>query len=418
MNKIDKYGLNIHIYLSCAIAFLIPTLPILLPIFIGLICINWLFYIIKNGISLKRIGHNNIAIAMIGFYLINLLGLIITDQSNMRYGWFMVEIKLSFILLPLVFLTSYSFSKHQLDMVLKSFLLGSVLSGTYHLVKVVVEVNTENLSAHHLFGKYFTAPLHLGYYAHYLVFAFLISYSFLIQTKSKTYQILYGTSLALLPVFIFFTTSKAGIIGFFVVLTGILIHWIKSKSSRKKILWSVSTLAIVMLALQLTYNSKTALRFRTAYNSLVHTEISPSSSASSQARLYAWKTALSLFQNNIITGVGTGNLKTYTLNHYQQNGYIGVLKHKLNAPNQFFQTAAATGFVGLIMLLIIFWFILNYSVKYKSILLLGFGTIMFLFAFTESIFERQSGIIFFTFFALLISQLKISKNDSILTTPN
>ena len=96
MNKIDKYGLNIHIYLSCAIAFLIPTLPILLPIFIGLICINWLFYIIKNGISLKRIGHNNIAIAMIGFYLINLLGLIITDQSNMRYGWFMVEIKLSF----------------------------------------------------------------------------------------------------------------------------------------------------------------------------------------------------------------------------------------------------------------------------------------------------------------------------------
>lgn len=128
-------------------------------------------------------------------------------------------------------------------------------------------------------------------------------------------------------------------------------------------------------------------------------------------RIEIWKSSLELFKSNVLLGVGTGDVKDELLNKYDEKGMTFAKSFRLNAHNQYLQTAVALGLVGLISLLIMFIIPIIYSVKNKNYLYLCFLILVGFSIIVESMFENQAGVLFFTFFNsilfLLTEKLKI-----------
>lgn len=81
-----------------------------------------------------------------------------------------------------------------------------------------------------------------------------------------------------------------------------------------------------------------------------------------------------------------------------------IIKHEMNAHNQFSDTIIAVGIIGLLLLLGFFFMPIYLWIKNKNFDIVLFS-LLFIIAFNclfESVFERQMGIMFFTFFYFLL----------------
>ncbi|MFM7853529.1 MAG: O-antigen ligase family protein, partial [Flammeovirgaceae bacterium] len=122
-------------------------------------------------------------------------------------------------------------------------------------------------------------------------------------------------------------------------------------------------------------------------------------------RLVFWKLALNnlWIENKIWLGVGTGDAQDYIDNlyrlpEYKIDGYVGWNSH-----NQWVTTCIQQGILGLFVLTLLFAIPFQLALKNRDVKLISFLVVTFLFSLTESIFETNKGIVFFTlFFCLLV----------------
>lgn len=397
-----------------ALVFFIPNFPFLVPFTIFLIGILWIFNL---AITRFKFTFSQLHYLMLAFYAINLLGMIYTEPQNYSLGWFDLEIKLSFLLMPLFFASFKPISKQNITQLIKLFVLAVLFAGTWHFIRsnYLFYSGLENLYI--FYGAGFTSPLHLGYFALYLNFALFVALCFFQESQKLKHKILWLLAGLILLFYLFLTSSKAGLISFGIIFFAYGSYKLFfSKSNQKKWFMIPFLAVIVVIGLLFSQNSKTLLRFKTALNQITETEISPNSTGSTQARIFAFKTAINLIENNFILGVGTGDIDVETKFHYQQNGYTGALARNLNAHNQFLQTFGAVGLFGFLNLLLIFVVLIYFGALFKNQIVLFFSGLSFLFAITESMLETQAGIVFFTLFTLILTSQKKSSHDTIFTT--
>jgi len=119
-------------------------------------------------------------------------------------------------------------------------------------------------------------------------------------------------------------------------------------------------------------------------------------------RSYIWQAGSSLVKENILFGVGTGDIKDSLRAAYKKNGFEEGLAHTYNAHNQYLQTAIGLGAVGLIALLLVFFTLIAEALSTQNILLLAFVILFGLCCITESLLSRQHGIILFCFFSSVL----------------
>jgi O-antigen ligase len=126
-------------------------------------------------------------------------------------------------------------------------------------------------------------------------------------------------------------------------------------------------------------------------------------------RLAIWKICIEAVnaENAWIIGVGPGDTQTILTKRYiEKNIYPGDEIHEgflhYNAHNQFLQYYMSLGIIGLGFFIIILGFLVV-TIFTKANITAGCISIVFLsFCFTESVMERQKGIVFFTFFSCLL----------------
>ncbi len=396
---------SLDFYFALALSAIIPNLPLLIPIVIAL----WVLTLFFRIRSLK-LKFSKQVIFLLMFFLVNLLGMTYTSPENISRGWFDIEIKLSFLLFPLLFFFIPKFSAKQLQLIVNSFIVAVLVSVIWHYLRSVFQYYSgENVYT--FYGKNFTKPFHIGYYAVYVNVAFL---ALLTLKKSwfKNNNVIYILAFGVITVGQFFTTSKIGIITFLALTLGYFICQAAREGFKK---YHTVLLGLTIIMGVFFANSKTGSRFRLAYDQFFNTELSPTAEGSTQARFFALKTVFTIIEDHWVTGVGTGDIDIETQNRYKTFEYTGALKRNLNAHNQFLQTFAALGLLGFISILGIFISMFYQSLKNRNQLLLGFALICFIFALTESMFETQAGIVFFTFFSLILSQNN-SEYDSIFTS--
>src|SRR5690606_13109880 len=115
-----------------------------------------------------------------------------------------------------------------------------------------------------------------------------------------------------------------------------------------------------------------------------------------------WSTAVEVSRSHFPWGTGTGDVKDELIENYQANDYTFLVEHRINAHNQFLQMFAALGLIGSCLTILIL--LLPLLRKWKRIHPL-FPMFLVLSAFNwavESMLEVQAGVMFFSFFALLL----------------
>ena len=101
-------------------------------------------------------------------------------------------------------------------------------------------------------------------------------------------------------------------------------------------------------------------------------------------------------------GVGTGNVDDFLSDKLNEIGQPHMAAKKLNPHNQFLQTAVEVGVFGLALLIFLAIYGTYVSIQTKNWLLLFVIISLAFNCLFESMLQRQSGIVFYTFWICLL----------------
>lgn len=352
-----------------------------------------------------------ILLPMILFYLLHVVGL--AYSTNLDFGLFDLEIKLSFLLLPFV-VGGSALEKTDIKKILIAFVVGCVGAVCYDFAQATYHYFETYRHPNQFTSSWFSALMHLGYFAMYLDFAVAICIYLLqesIEQRALKKSILLIVTISLMAFAVILTTSKMGIIVLLVVfmLGGV---YLARKSAFKKTIYIAVALAIVGSALLVTQKPEIKKRFVRAYNGLVEDRDSRNLTGSTNSRLAAWSSAAEIIKDNFFFGVGTGDVKEELKKQYVLRNFETEKLH-LNAHSQYVQTFVALGVFGALSLIWIFVSGFIQAFKRRNFMLLALMVIAVMNAITESIFEVQAGVVFLALMiSLLVSSDKRSRHEA------
>lgn len=209
-------------------------------------------------------------------------------------------------------------------------------------------------------------------------------------------------SLALLFfIVILLLSTRAQILGLvFMFILGGLIYSYQKKKLLRGVLGLMNI--IILLGAALYIVPKTRERIVETYDEWKEWKYGEGKK-DTNVRVFIWKYGFEVFAENLILGTGPGDANDELHEKFEKckelfwgGDHNFLLTDKnYNYHNQFLQSAASMGVLGVLLLVLVFVWPFLYHRK-NSILLL-FVTISFFGFFTESMLERQAGLLFFAF---------------------
>lgn len=393
-------------YFSAYLAILaagIILFPKLIGLFILMLCVFVFIGYYKKQLVFKL---NPIAILFILFYLGYVVGAFFTHHPDWAQRY--IENKLSFLLFPLLlsFQTKekINFSFTFLSFIGATFLI--VVLGFYHAVECYNTIE----GGKHCFLASSISPLHHPtYLSVYLIFSVGLALVGL-QQKMRGFSLYWVIPYSVFVILIHgLLLSLSGILFLFIALGVILMWWIYNKWG--KIIFFLSLIFIPIASyMMLTtipqiegewYNAKWyADQYVKNPSMFVKGRKYPMSGT--EVRIVMWTASVRACSKNLL-GVGTGNVDETLTKELIKLKQAELAKDELNPHNQFLQTLLEIGIVGFTILILIIGFGINFAFKYKNSLLLLLASNLFFNSLFESMLQRQSGIVFYSFwFCFLI----------------
>lgn len=352
------------------------------------------------------------------YYLLVLLGLLYTPDFD--GGVSTIGQKLSFVIFPFVAVTGRPMRDSTIRFLKFSFVYSCLAVVMISLIVAVInfysgngtvnfdQTTTANFTELHpgespwMYFSYIQllrwADLHPAYFSMYLVFCLTILFTE--RGNSKAELILNFVIGAVIAGFVAMLASRAAIIALFLSLVFLVF---RNKSMPT---FQVTTVAVIF-GLLLWFNP--VARFRVVEEPLTTTyKVDPSVAQwnSVSYRLLEWQGSLSIISSHLLFGVGTSGWKS-AMNNFYANFNSSTAGLTYNSHNQFLQTWMENGFFGLIALsFCIFGPLFQLKIDASHIAFILIFSVMCM---TESILDRQKGIIFFTLFQ---SMFLVSKDRS------
>jgi hypothetical protein len=129
-------------------------------------------------------------------------------------------------------------------------------------------------------------------------------------------------------------------------------------------------------------------------------------------RFEFWKAARGIIKENLIAGVGTGDMPQAYRKQYRIITTQLDAKYRLRAHNQYLAITVAFGFIGLCYFLFALLAPIIITKKYRDFFYVTFFIIALLSMITEDTLETQAGATFFAFFNALFLFVKNSSEDA------
>lgn len=402
--KYDVLKYKANYYILLLLAFVLPLERKLAPPLIVLFLITSLFYNRFTNIKNYKI------LLFAALFFIYLIGLSYSDFPEI--GFKDIVEKLSLFIFPLTILISNINFKKKLKSILYSFILGCLFSALIGLINSFIGFyNTGDTSL--FFYHKVSFFLHPSYYAMYICFSLLILYHIVFTNKllSKK-ELLFSYSLILFfSILIILSASKTGLISLLLIhFTAIAIWVIKHKVYWKGLLVFLSLALITFL----TYKSSTVLRNRVNEFIDVAKTGNTSKGSTTAARAIIWGLSIDLISEKPLLGYGTGTEKQVLIEKYIEQNHTEFASKKLNTHNQFLQTTIAVGIAGGLILLIILFYPLLISFKNEYYLYSFFLMLILLNLLTESMLERQAGVVFYSMFNALFFMSYFNNNKTMI----
>jgi O-antigen ligase len=194
-----------------------------------------------------------------------------------------------------------------------------------------------------------------------------------------------------------FLQSKMGLICLVLLIIWMILYLMFYK---KKYLLAIAAAVFIIMVTIISLKSIPFLagRFDQSIDAITKEKNKVYQDESSALRLATWKSSIEVMNDNLWTGVGTGDVKDALLLRYKRDNYTFAFERKLNAHNQFLQTGVALGIIGLAVLLLQFLipFVLGFNTN--AMIYLVFLAILLLNFLVESMLETQAGVVFYALF--------------------
>jgi len=239
----------------------------------------------------------------------------------------------------------------------------------------------------HLFD--FHAP-YLGMYISLAILFILKMNNWMFDTRTKR-SVLLTSAYIFLFIFLFFIGVKNSILFNVLLLIGLIIYHFSKKQ------YLPILVVIILSAIIFTIVPKSYLKQR-FNNIMTSTEISKIDFERYNLNKIHFET---MFEYPFL-GTGIKEYSKIIKERYLHSNFESGVKENLNAHNQFLQTTVFFGFIGLIILSIIFYIAFRSSIINRDYLFLLFLILSLSAMLTESIFVTQRGIVFFSFFYVFL----------------
>ena len=341
------------------------------------------------------------------WYLWHVLGM--AWSTDMPHGLFDLEVKLLFAVLPLLLLWAPEPWVRHRGLVLRVFRWAAALTMLFLVLRSTALFIHElqwRATGHYpeglpytniFFSSYFSPWLHPSYLAMYAMFAL---YTAVLPGAGNAGMLERRVLPVVLVLGVLLTASKTGWLGLLLVLVHVLwLRW-KEPQVRKAALLTALVSGALLTVLALSFGTGRA-KLTDTWHALTAAE--PAGEDSSSSRVLVWKSAVELTRTHPLTGTGTGDIKNELMRVYAERGYQVPLERRLNAHSQFLQTAVALGIPAALLLLAGLLLPLRCALRQQQHLLVALLLLSLLNWSVESMLEVQAGVVFFAFFAALLT---------------
>ncbi|HRG58391.1 MAG TPA: O-antigen ligase family protein [Bacteroidia bacterium] len=368
-----------------------------------------LVWIAEGDFHMKWEGIKNpYALLSISFYLIHVIGLFYS--TNMKAGTFDLEQKLSFLLFPLLFF-GIRIQNELITKITKNYILGSFLALFICCINALIKYYYSH-DVEVFFYTQFAVIIHSSYFAMYLCFAVAL---LLFKPEVLGNSIAKFSLILIFCIGIFLLSSKSGLIALGFIL---LFKLLRNSYLHKNYLFLFVIISISIVVTVGIYKQfpKAFERFTQMKSSLTHNESELNTTTS---RIIIWKHSVDIIKNNLVFGVGTGDVKDVLKSEYNKQTEGQLIEKQLNAHNQYLQTSIAFGLIGFFILMSILFSVFYHCMKTNTKEGVIFVSLIIFNLLFESMLETQAGVVFIAFFLMLYlsmstSQLK-TKNTNIAT---
>lgn len=385
-------------------SLMLVTLPFsigLSNVTMGLMSAYWIFFDKK-----KEVKQTTILVLLLAPFLSYLIGTIYSENTSAAF--FGLEKRLAFLAFPVIFST-ISLSEEQKTSILTICLLSTIaaaLACIFLEVKLHFKIYGNLFPLNYDFFK--LSELSRGIKIDPPYFGIYIGFSIIIASQlyfNHSIGLISYIAIALfLGTFIVLLGARTAI---FATMISLSIIWIIRKK-KQGVLLIAGVLLLFFLGVMLNSTLRDRIKDGVTLKKADQADHLESYSSLS-LRLAKWKCAVSIFYDNLLLGVGPGDRQAKLNGSYLLNGVDEAYIKQYNAHNQYLDTAVALGLFGLIPLLALFVLGISFSIRTNNLVYFCFLLLFIFCLITESMFERQKGIVFFSFFNSLFLNFSHNK---------
>lgn len=404
-------------YASIGMAACIPFSEKACTWLILLIAANW----ITEGNILEKIKtayKNSFVILCTAFYMMEIAGLFYTHHFTA--GYFHAQTEASFFALPLLYFGYGKIKEKQVNRILTAFSIAVFLASLYCVIIGIFNYeNTKDIS--YLFFHALVSPIHLHpvYFAVYTFICIAYLFDKVMKSGSATAIILSVLLLIYFSLLLFLLRSKVVVgVTFIYAIYQLAKNVINNKRPfRWIIIYPLLLIGLILTALFTPnpFSRQVALLDKPELSVLHESKFDPNDRFDDiSIRLTLGKFCFEILNDNhawafgVSPGDAQHDVNQKVLESGMFAGYPGTEDHgflNYNLHNQYLQCLLNSGIAGLLLLAGILFIVFKKALKLKSKILLSVIFVFTAFFLTESVLERQMGIVpFFFFISILILQ--------------
>lgn len=383
MLSIFKYN-QVYFFLILLVSIGIGLQVVIYKIAIFGLLLQWLI-----GQNYKdkilQLTSNRFAVGLIAFFVLYTISFFWSENKDVAI--IDIILKTPILILPFIILSQDALSVKQKNQVFLSFSLASLFLNLYCLADAYfLYIETHNINEfyyHNLTVNTHTSAQSMFSCLSIVFFGYLYLKEKFISNWTAYFLI------AIQMTFILLLSSRMQILIMAVIAPMYFISYYYKKNLALGVLY---TLLIFFAAYFFISLPSSSLNHR--YKKTI--------SGSSDPRELIWLSGLDVIKKNWFVGAGTGDAKDLLVRRYSDANDKYAFAHQYNFHNQYLQTFAEIGILGLLLLSYLLCYPFVFSMRNKDYLCILFLFIVAVSFLTESMLERQAGVSFFAFFYALL----------------
>jgi O-antigen ligase len=361
-----------------------------------------------DPLSQIKKGRITLFFFFIVFYAWQILGIVYSENPDA--GWRNIVLRMSLFLFPLVLFSPGDTIRRRAGYLVRLFALSNLMFlifcygfAVWRSITIIdgtIGFNPHPQDAGWLNNFYamklavFQHPSYLSMYT--LLSVFVSIEAFYDKKLTIVRRKLWLLISMFLLLSVYFLSSRAEILAAVISIPFYFFRRSKRTGRSRTVVLAVLLSILILVPLFLT-NPRVNGLFRT----LSHKE--NNNISAQDGRLIIWTTVAKIAYENLLLGVGTGDIQDELDKEYIRIGKTNFAKDNFNAHNQYIEILLENGAIGLFLFLSIFGMILYIAVKDWNLIYAMFILIVFISFLFETMLNRLAGVSFFALFSFLLS---------------